>query len=120
VEGNDASFKARTHHQAALRGRPGAWTCVDAGAARLEANETARPWGVHGPTPAEAWEGRRRLDAGERAAFAAEVERRRREARRAQGYAAEAVLGRTAGAAVDRVAIRDALVARGLLRFQTW
>jgi len=109
-------MKARTHHRAARGGRPGAWTGDDVEAARLEANETARPRGVHGPTPAEAWEGRRRLDAGERAAFAAEMGRCRREARRAQGYGAGAALDRTAGAAVDRVAIREALVARGLLR----
>jgi transposase InsO family protein len=118
-EAGIGSMKARTHHQAARQGRPGEWTCDDAEAARREANETARPWGVHGPTPAEAWQGRRRLDAGERAAFAAEVGRRRREARRTQGYAAGAALDRTAGAAVDRVAVRDALVARGLLRILT-
>jgi hypothetical protein len=111
-----AKRKATTFWRPAVwGGRPGAWTCDDAEAARLEANETALPRGVHGPTPGEAWEGRRRLDAGERAAFAAEGEGHRREARRAQGYGAGAVLDRTAG---DRVAIRDALVARGLLRFR--
>jgi hypothetical protein len=111
--------KARTHHQAARGGLPDEWTCDDAEAARREANETALPWGVNGPTPAETWEGRRRLEAGERAAFAAEVGRGRRDAKRAQGYPADGVLDRTAAAAVDRVAIRDALVARGLLRFHS-
>ena len=114
-EAGVGSMKTRTHHQSALRGRPGEWTCDDAEAARRQANETARPWGVHGPTPAEAWEGRRRVEAEERTAFAEEVERRAREARRAQGYPAAGVLDRTAEAAVNRVAIRNALVARGLL-----
>jgi hypothetical protein len=118
-EAGIGSMKARTHHHSTGRGFPGEWTCDDAEAARRGANETARPWGVHGPTPAEAWAGRRRVEAAERAAFGEAVRRRALEARGAQGHPPDGRLDRTAEAAVNRVAIRDALVAGGLLRFVT-
>jgi hypothetical protein len=38
--------------------RPGQWTWQDAEAARQEANATARPHGVQGPTPEQGWQGR--------------------------------------------------------------
>jgi hypothetical protein len=82
------------------------------------AAQTARPWGSRDPTPAEAWQERRRPEAKERAAFLEAVKRRQREARQQQGYPADTPLQRAAQAAVDRVAIRDALVAAGLLRIQ--
>jgi hypothetical protein len=104
-------MKTRTHHQAAEAGRPGEWTCDDAEAARLQANETARPWGARGPTPAERWQGRQALRPAERAAFAATVRRLEREARTEQG------LGHIAQAAVMRAALRRALVAHDLLEF---
>jgi hypothetical protein len=110
-------MKARTHHEAARRGFPGEWTCEDAEAARLQANQTARPWGTGGPTPSEVWEGRRRVADGERSRFTTAVQLLEQQARRFQGYAADALLDRTAQAAVNRVAIREALVAWGLLTF---
>jgi transposase InsO family protein len=116
-EAGIGSMKARTYHEAARGGRPGEWTCEDAEAARLQANQTARPWGAFGPTPAEAWDGRQRLGAAERSAFAAAVRWHEREARRAQGYAPDARLDRTAQAALNRVALREALVACSLLEF---
>jgi hypothetical protein len=44
-------------------------------AARLQANQTARPAGHDGPTPEEMWRGRTANSAGERVAFAATVAR---------------------------------------------
>jgi transposase InsO family protein len=116
-EAGIGSMKARTHHQAARQGHPGDWTCDDAEAARLEANQTARPWGVTGPPPEGLWEGRRRITPEERAAFAETVQRLEREAREEQAYPPEAALDRTAQAAVNRAALRRALVEHGLLRF---
>ena len=72
-EAGIGSMKARSHHQAARQGRPGAWTCDDAEAGRLQANETARPWGLHGPTPGQAWQRREPIGPEHRAAFAATV-----------------------------------------------
>lgn len=115
-EAGIGSMKTRTHHQAAGGNHAGEWTCADAEAARQQANETARPWGSRGSTPAEVWEGRRPVAAEERTVFAAVVLQSEREARRAQGYPADTVLDRTAQAAVNRVALREALLASGLLR----
>jgi transposase InsO family protein len=116
-EAGIGSMKARTHQRAALAGRPGEWTCDDAEAARLEANQTARPWGSSGPTPDEAWQGRPPIGAEERAAFAATARRLEREARQEQGCPADSPLDPVVQAAVGRVALRRALVAHGLLTF---
>jgi hypothetical protein len=116
-EAGIGSMKTRSHHQAAGAGRPGAWTCDDAEAARQQANQTARPWGVCGPTPGEVWQGRRPVGGEERAAFGETVRRLEREAWQEQGYPAEGPLGRPEQAAVFRTALRRALVAHGLLRF---
>jgi transposase InsO family protein len=116
-EAGIGSMKTRTHHEAAQRGCGGEWTCEDTEAARLQANQTARPWGVHGPTPAEAWCRRTPIEAAEQSKFAKSVCRNERKARRAQGYAMDAGLDRTAQAALTRIAVRDALLANGLLRF---
>jgi hypothetical protein len=114
-EAGIGSMKARTHHHAARAGRPVEWTCDDAEAARLEANQTARPWGHRGPTPDEAWQERRPIAAHEREALSEEVRRREREARQEQGYPVDGALEPVAIAAVRRLALRRALVAQGLL-----
>ena len=62
-------MKARTDHHAARSGRPGEWSCEDLEAARLEANETGRPWGSRGGTPDEAWQDRKRVTDEERRAL---------------------------------------------------
>jgi hypothetical protein len=95
-------MKARTHRAAALRGQQGEWTCEDAEAARPQANQTARPWGARGPTPDQDWASRQRVGAAERFAFLEAVRQWEREARRAQGCAADATLNGTAQAAVNR------------------
>ena len=59
IEAGVGSMKTRTHHEAARQGRPGEWTCDDVEAARLQANELARPRGRKGPTPDQAWARRR-------------------------------------------------------------
>jgi hypothetical protein len=116
-EAGIGSMKARTHHEAARAGRPGEWTCDDAEAARLQANQTARPWGHRGPTPDEAWQGRRPISADERARFSDTARRRECEARQEAGCPAGVPLDPMIQAAVGRVALRGALVAHGLLTF---
>jgi transposase InsO family protein len=73
IEAGIGALKVRTHYQAVRQGRPGEWTLEDAEAARQQGNALGRPWGSHGPTPAERWARRQRLAAAERAAFAASV-----------------------------------------------
>jgi hypothetical protein len=76
-------LKTRTKRHATAAGRPASWTTDDVEAARAEANATARPQRDTGPTPDEIWEQRRPSRAEQRAAFRAEVERQRPEARAA-------------------------------------
>jgi transposase InsO family protein len=85
VEAGIGALKVRTHYQAVRQGRPGEWTLEDAEAALQQANTLGRPWGAHGPTPAERWAQRQPRPAAERAAFAASVARREDEAAWASG-----------------------------------
>lgn len=73
IEAGICSMKARTDHHAARSGRPGEWSCEDLEAARLEANETGRPWGSHGDTPDDVWNERRHVTDEERRALKWEV-----------------------------------------------
>jgi transposase InsO family protein len=114
-EAGIGSMKARTHHEAASAGRPGEWTCDDTEAARLQANQTARPQGHQGPTPDEVWQGRRALSAVERAAFQETVRREEDQARREAGCPVGVVHNPAVQAALNRVALRRALMAHGLL-----
>lgn len=69
IEAGICSMKARTDHHAARSGRPGEWSCEDLEAARLEANETGRPWGWHGDSPDDVWQDRRRVTDEDRRAL---------------------------------------------------
>jgi len=73
IEAGIGALKVRTHYQAVRQGRPGEWTLADAEAARQEANTLGRPWGAHGPTPAERWDNRQTVTLEEREAFSASV-----------------------------------------------
>jgi transposase InsO family protein len=119
-EAGIGSMKTRTHHHAARHGRPGQWTCDDAEAARLEANQTARPWGVSGPTPGEDWLGRSPIGSAVRAAFAATVRTRQAEARLEQGLPADGPLPPLLQAAVTRAALRRSLAEHGLLEYTSY
>jgi len=95
---------------------PGTWTCEDVEAARLQANETARPQRLHGPTPEEVW--RQRLPITARAP----VEARKAggwnvKPRQSEGHSAESVLPPRVHAGVERVAISRALASHGYLQF---
>jgi hypothetical protein len=116
-EAGIGSMKMRTYHQAVRRGQVGEWTCEDLEAARQEANETGRPWGHRGPTPAEVWSGRSLLPREERSAFATTVRQFQEETRRRRGCPAQDELDRASQAAVDREALGRALVAHDLLSF---
>lgn len=110
-------MKTRTLHAARCHGQPAAWTCEDAEAARLQANQTARPWGVHGLTPAQAWRQRRPIGDAERCAFLKTLQRLEREVRQSQGYQPSSCLTEPVRAAIDREAISRALVAHSYLVF---
>ena len=116
-EAGIGSMKARTHHESSRLGHPGEWTCDDVEAARLQANETARPRGLHGPTPEQAWRQRQPITASDRSNFAERVCSLERETRQSEGHPADGALPRSVQAAVERAAISRALAADGYLEF---
>jgi transposase InsO family protein len=117
IEAGIGSLQDRTAAHAARRGRPGCWTWDDVAAARLEANATARPRGPSGPTPDEAWAGRAAISIRDRESFGDLAETQRCIARCELGLLPTGPLPVMTERAVDRIAIRRALVERGLLLF---
>lgn len=118
-EAGHGSIKTRAHHHAARRGHAEAWTCDDVEAARIETNATARPRGATGPTPDEAWNGRRPIEQDERDRFRAAVAIQVAEERSRRGFSMESELGKAEQASVQRAAIARALTDSGLLQFKT-
>ena len=114
-EAGIGSVKTRAHHIAAVHNRPGEWTCDDVEAARMQANETARPQGHLGPTPSTIWEAREAVGEAERHAFGETVRRVEPDARKELGLPQTGPLGRRDAAAVARISITRALVEHGLL-----
>ncbi|MGE4105535.1 MAG: transposase family protein [Pirellulales bacterium] len=100
---------------AAWHGRPGLPTCDDAASARHLANDLARSDGLRGPTARELWAARLPIACTARGAFLATVERGRAAARTSWDFAPDELLTHYPQAAVDRRAVRDALVAHDLL-----
>jgi hypothetical protein len=98
--------------------RGGVRTAVaDLTAALAEANTLARPPGPAGPSPAEAWDRRTPIGAGERAAFTATVAAQRTQANeRGETCGPEAQTVRSE-AEVTRTAIRRALEECGYLHY---
>jgi hypothetical protein len=79
-------------------------------AARLQANELARPWGVTGSTPAQIWQIRKAIGRQERKKFASTVQACAQE-RQEKGAKSRGK------ASVQREALAHALVRHGLLGF---
>lgn len=103
---------------AAAHGREGLPSCADAEEARQLANDLAHPAGWSGPTAGQLWNGREPITRQERASFLATVTEQRAIAREALHLPPEAPLGHYPAAAVDRRAVRDALVAKELLKIE--
>ena len=103
---------------AAAQGRAGLPTCGDAEQARQLANDLARPEGWRGPTAGQLWQQRQPVTIAERASFLAAVANRRLESRAALHLPLDEPLPHYPQAAVDRRAVRDALVAQGLLQIE--
>jgi transposase InsO family protein len=117
IEAAIGSLKTRTQRLATKAGHPDLWTSGLAEAARQEANTTARPRRLHGATPEEVWDARPRLSAADREAFQTRARRYQAEARAQQGPLAPEEQTHWTEAAVDRVALRRALIAHDLLLF---
>lgn len=116
-EAGNGALKLRTNEQAARAGRIGIWTAEDCEAARRMANEVNYPWGPLKPTPLAAFAARQPISAEFRAAFRRSVEHERAQERIDRKYPLDAELDHADQAAIDRVAIRRALVEHGFLTF---
>jgi transposase InsO family protein len=116
IERANAQLAGYQEALAEFHGRPGMPTCEDAHSAQRLANASTRPEGWRGPTAAELWNQRDPLAARQRADFLDAVTERRTVVRGEFGFAAAESLNHYAQAAVDRRAVRDALVAHDLLR----
>ena len=102
-------MKRRTRAAAAVSGRLGKWTSDDMEAARLQANQTARPWGVLGETPDEAWDRGESIPQAERDKFAGVVSKWQERARTKAAGTSETSLNRSQRSRMDRWAIVEAL-----------
>jgi transposase InsO family protein len=117
IEAGIGSLTSRTEQRAARRGYPGDWTWADATAARLEANATARPRGLRGPTPDELWAGRTPIPMSEREAFQQTATLRFAEIAAASKGRPLHLSEEMHRRAMDRQAIRRALEEHGYLYF---
>ena len=117
IEASIGSLTSRTEQHAARHGRPGHWTWDDTQAARLEANATSRPRGPLGPSPDQLWADRQPLTVAERNRFSITVARRLQEIESAQDRAATQPTTDSQQRAMDREAIRLALVEHGYLYY---
>lgn len=96
--------------------RPAGPTCDDAEGARNLSNDLARPHGWQGPTARQLWNERTPLTPHERNALRATVCEQRAQVRAQWEFAPNSTLTHYQAAAVDRRAVRDALMTHDLLR----
>jgi len=115
IEAGIGSIKVRAHYQAARHGRPGEWTCDDVEAAVMQANETALPNGLGGPTPAEMWEDRSAIGEAQRREFYRTYRKHHARECTERGLYWNPSLRHGEQATIDRAAIRRALVEHGYL-----
>jgi transposase InsO family protein len=114
-EAGIGGLKTRTHHLAALDGRPGLWSSEDVEAARRMADEEHYPRRLRGLTAAETWQARTPPTADERRRFRDVVVDHEQEIRKQRGHLLEEDLGRARQASLDRRAVSRALVELGYL-----
>jgi transposase InsO family protein len=126
IEAGIGALKTRTLLIAASHGRSDQWTCDDVEAARLEANDQARPRGRTGPSPNALWNSRSPITPEERSGFLAALALAREEEALKMIESIQTPPGcRPAGslnlaqrATVARRATRRVLVDSGLLLFR--
>ena len=117
-EAANKSMKKRSRFIAELNGRADAWLVWDLELARLQANHTARPWGVHGPVPNYRWLARRPVEPDERVRFRAACARNRQAVIAELELLPEQLEKEFMARSVQRAAVSRALVEHGLLIVQ--
>ncbi len=115
VEAGIGSLEVRAFYESARHDRPGEWTCDDVATAVRQANDTAHPWGLGGPTPGQAWRERTRINEIEARAFRSAYDHERERACAERQIAAWQHQSHWLRASIDRVALSRALIERGYL-----
>jgi len=115
IEAGIGSLEVRAFHESARHDRPGEWTCDDIVAACRQANETAHPWGLAGPTPDQAWRMRTAITEIEAGAFRAAYDRHKERACSERDTTTTNDGSHWLRASIDRVALSHALIERGYL-----
>src|SRR5207245_1820914 len=115
VEAGIGSLEVRAFYESARHDRPGEWTCDDVAAACRQANDTAHPWGLGGPTPEQAWRDRTRINEIEARAFRSAYDHERERACAEWQIPAWQHQSHWLRASIDRVALSRALIERGYL-----
>jgi transposase InsO family protein len=115
IEAGIGSIKCRAFFPAARRGHPGEWTCDDIQEAVEEANHTARPFGLRGPTPEAVWNSKKPISEKERRRFQKAYNRHYERECRERGISDLSDVAAHQKESVDRIAIRRALVEEGYL-----
>lgn len=115
VEAGIGSLEVRAFYESARHDRPGEWTCDDVAAARRQANDTAHPWGLAGPTPERAWDGRTRITEIEAHQFRSAYDYHRERECTERDIPSSQQRPHWLRASIDRVALSRALIERGYL-----
>jgi putative transposase len=115
VEAGIGSLEVRAFYESARHDRPGEWTCDDVAAACRQANDTARPWGLGGPTPEQAWRSRTRINEIEAQLFRSTYDHQQERACAERGISTSQSGSHWLRASIDRVALSRALIERGYL-----
>ena len=115
VEAGIGSLEVRAFYESARHDRPGEWTCDDIAAAGRQANDTAHPWGLGGPTPERAWRSRTPLTEIEAQRFRSAYDHHRQHEDAEREIQPWQHRSHWLRASIDRVALSRALIERGYL-----
>ncbi len=110
-------LKINAEHEAIRNDRPGEWTCNDIEVARLRTNETARPHGLKGPTPDQAWAQREPITQAQRDALKLAFRQAKAVIRRRHGFGPDSSEQPTRADRedMDRISISKALMEDNIL-----
>lgn len=111
-------LKIRAAHVAEIAGHAGTWNDGDVERARVQANRTLRTWGVHGPTPEEAFEKRASITKTKREAFKRLCRQNKRALLKTYEIEFGTMPAQPALSSIERTAIQNALCEQGYLHIR--